>query len=56
MPSDQVDQAAGVGDIAIVQQQAGAVLLVGVVIDVIDAGGVEGAGAADEPMDLVALV
>ena len=50
---DQLDQAAGVGHVTVMQEEPAAV--VRILIDVLDAPGVEGAGAADEAMNLVVM-
>ena len=49
----QVDRA-GVVQVAVVEEQAH-ILFVRVVVDVVDATGVEGGGAADHAVDLIAF-
>ena len=44
----------GVGQVTVMQEKAGLVEM-GVLIDVIDAGGIEGRGAANDAVDLVTL-
>ena len=51
---EQPIEAAAVREVAVVQFEA-CTRLVRVLVDVVDAIGVEGAGAADDPVDLVAL-
>ena len=51
---DERGQAGGIGEVAIVEgeRESG---FVRVVVEVVDAAGVEGAGAADDAVDVVAL-
>ena len=51
---NDADQVAAVGEIAVVQHQA-RVAFVGVLVEVINAAGVEAAGSALDAMDLVSL-
>ena len=52
---EQPHEAAGVGEVAVVQEELDAAL-VRVAVEVVDPVGVEGRGAADDAVDLVALV
>ena len=52
---DELHEIHAISEVAVVEKKPGAVD-VGVGVDVIDAGGVEGAGAADDSMNLVAFV
>ena len=52
---EQLDQRDRVGEVAVVGEQADP-LLVGVVVEVVDPVGVEARGAADDAVDLVALL
>jgi hypothetical protein len=52
---DDVDEAGGVGQVAVMQDEI-RLCLVGVLVEVIDAGGVEQGGAPLDAMDLVPLL
>lgn len=53
---DPAAERGGVGEVGIVETHPGLVGVVGIDVEVIEAGGVEVGGAANEAMDLVALV
>ena len=52
--AQQRDQAGAVGEVAVVEEQPG-VLVVRVAVEVVDPAGVERRGATDQAVDLVAL-
>jgi hypothetical protein len=52
---DQCDQARTIGQIAVVQEQPGR-LVVWILVEVVDPGGVEGRSSPDEPVNLIALL